>query len=87
VNLTGYVRANPRSKVDPTGLEDANFFDPTDPLHPLADLFDDGDYFTFGGHRANGDSDYIYGKHSPDYLRRAVTALNLRNKTKTVFHL
>jgi integrase len=29
----------------------------------------------------------VYGKHSPDYLRRAVTALNLGSKTKPVFQL
>ena len=29
----------------------------------------------------------VYGKHSPDYLRRAVTALNLGSKNKPVFQL
>ena len=29
----------------------------------------------------------VYGKHSPDYLRRAVTALSLGSKTKPVFQL
>jgi hypothetical protein len=44
------------------GLEDINFMDITDPGHHRNDVYEDGRYFTIGGHGDANDPNYLLTK-------------------------